>query len=110
MLIKFRYNNWEIPQLIHLITIALELCPRVDEFRDDNVSCVYWKNEGSPRSEQILKSIIPNKEVNKEKLQKESLPRFWRGETFLCSLSFIPKADLYKERLSFWNSLYNSVN
>jgi hypothetical protein len=34
MFIKFRYNDWEIPQLIHLITIALELCPRVDELRD----------------------------------------------------------------------------
>jgi hypothetical protein len=28
------------------MTIALELCSRVDEFRDDNVSCVYW-GEGS---------------------------------------------------------------
>jgi hypothetical protein len=24
-----------------------------------------WKNEGSPRSEQIPESIIPNKDVNK---------------------------------------------
>ena len=47
VLIKFRYNDWEIPQLIHLITIALELCPRVDEFRDDNVSCVYWGKEAA---------------------------------------------------------------
>jgi acetyl-CoA carboxylase alpha subunit len=45
VLIKFRYNDWEIPQLIDLITIALELCSRVDEFRDDNVSCVF--GEGS---------------------------------------------------------------
>jgi hypothetical protein len=47
MLIKFRYNDWEIPQLIHLITIALELCPRVDELRDDNVYCVYWGKEAA---------------------------------------------------------------
>jgi hypothetical protein len=26
-----------------------------------------WKNEVSPRSEQIPESIIPNKDVNKEK-------------------------------------------
>jgi hypothetical protein len=47
MLVKFRYNDWEIPQLIHLITIALELCSRVDEFRDDNVSGVYWGKEAA---------------------------------------------------------------
>ena len=108
----------EISQLIHLITITLVLYTRVDEFQDDNVSCVYWgkeaaaiqwsfyqkdlgespllpsplsslkigvisnfstkkvnyltkhylwKNEGSPRSEQILERIIPNKDVNKER-------------------------------------------
>jgi len=32
VLIKFQYNNWENPQLIHLIINALELCPMVDEF------------------------------------------------------------------------------
>ena len=47
MLIKFRYNDREIPQLIQLITIALELSPRVDEFRDDNVSCVYLGKEAT---------------------------------------------------------------
>ena len=47
VLIKFRYIDWEIPQLIHLITIALELCSRVDEFRDDNVYCVYWGKEAA---------------------------------------------------------------
>ena len=47
VLIKFRNDDWEIPQLIHLITIVLELCPRVDEFRDDNVYCVYWGKEAA---------------------------------------------------------------
>ena len=47
MLIKFRYNDWEIPRLIHLITITLVLCARVDEFRDDNISCVYWGKEAA---------------------------------------------------------------
>jgi len=42
-----RYNDWEIPQLIHLLTSALELCPKVDEFRDDNLSCVYWGKEAA---------------------------------------------------------------
>jgi hypothetical protein len=47
MFFNFRYNDREIPQLIHLITIAFELCPRVDDFRDDNVSCVYWGKEAA---------------------------------------------------------------
>jgi hypothetical protein len=29
------YNYWEIPQLIHDISNALEMSPAVDEFRDD---------------------------------------------------------------------------
>jgi len=29
------YNDWEIPQLIHHISSALEMKPTVDEFRDD---------------------------------------------------------------------------
>jgi len=29
------YNDWEIPQLIHHISSALEMSPTVDEFRDD---------------------------------------------------------------------------
>jgi len=29
------YNDWEIPQLIHHISSALEISPMVDEFRDD---------------------------------------------------------------------------
>jgi hypothetical protein len=32
---SIRYNYWEIPQLIHLISSALEMSQTVDEFRDD---------------------------------------------------------------------------
>ncbi len=32
---SIRYNDWEIPQLIHHISSALEMSQTVDEFRDD---------------------------------------------------------------------------
>jgi hypothetical protein len=44
----------------------------VNAYSGSNYSIKYqpkhylWKNEGSPRSEQIFESINPNKEVNKE--------------------------------------------
>jgi hypothetical protein len=32
---SIRYNDYEIPQLIHHISSALEMSPTVDESRDD---------------------------------------------------------------------------
>ena len=54
--IRIRYNDWEIPQLIHHISSALE-SPTVDEFRDDK----FFERMGEGRSgdsTEISKKIL----------------------------------------------------
>jgi hypothetical protein len=47
-----------------------------------------------PRSGKKTLYTIDNESSRPPLLQKESLPRFWRGETFLSSVSDIPKLRL----------------
>jgi hypothetical protein len=62
MLIKFLYKDWKIPQLIHLITIALELYTWVDEFRDDwFLRCIGGKEAAAIQLSFYLKTIPVNR-------------------------------------------------
>ena len=53
-----RFSDWKIPQLIHFISIALEMCLWVDEFRDWHIFLSVWGEGSSGDSTVIIRKSI----------------------------------------------------